>query len=151
MRILAVDPGEKNIGIAISDPTGTLARPLTVIEHRSREADAAAILELAEEHQAGRIIVGQALDADNQATYQGRKAARLAKALRAQGEIPVQLWDESDSTQVARHARIRMGVSREERSGHMDKAAAAVILQTYLDAQNPPLPTADTPPLDPPR
>jgi putative Holliday junction resolvase len=151
MRTLAVDPGEKNIGIAISDPTGTLARPLTVIEHRSREADAAAILELAEEHQAGRIIVGQALDADNQATYQGRKAARLAKALRAQGEIPVQLWDESDSTQVARDARIRMGVSREERSGHMDEAAAAVILQTYLDAQNPPLPTADTPPLDPPR
>jgi putative Holliday junction resolvase len=151
MRTLAVDPGEKNIGIAISDPTGTLARPLTVIEHRSREADAAAILELAEEHQAGRIIVGQALDADNQATYQGRKAARLAKALRAQGEIPVQLWDESDSTQVARDARIRMGVSREERSGHMDEAAAAVILQSYLDAQNPPLPTADTPPPDPPR
>jgi putative Holliday junction resolvase len=151
MRTLAVDPGEKNIGIAISDPTGTLARPLTVIEHRSREADAAAILELAEEHQAEKIIVGQALDADNQPTYQGRKAARLANSLRAQGEIPVQLWDESDSTEIARDARIRMGVSREERSGHMDEAAAAVILQSYLDAQNPPLPTRDTPPLDPPR
>ncbi len=151
MRILAVDPGEKNIGIAISDPTGTLARPLTVIEHSSREADAAAILELAEEHQAERIIVGQALDADNQPTYQGRNATRLAGVLRAQSEIPVQLWDESNSTQIARDARIRMGVSREERSGHMDEAAAAVILQSYLDAKNPPLPTADTPPLDPPR
>lgn len=151
MHILAVDPGEKNLGIAISDPTGTLARPLTVIEHRSREADADAILELAEEHQARRIIVGQALDADNQPTCQGRKAARLARALRAQGEIPIQLWDESNSTQAARDAHIAMGVSRRKRSGHMDDAAAAVILQSYLDAQNPPLPAAETPPLDPPR
>jgi len=144
-RILAIDPGEKNVGIAISDPTGTLARPLTVLQHQSRQADAAAILELAEEHQAGQIIVGQALDAENQPTYQGRKAARLAETLRTQGEIPVQLWDESHSTQAARSARIAMGVSRRKRSGHLDESAAAVILQSYLDAQNPPLPIGDTP------
>ncbi len=146
MRILAVDPGEKNIGIAISDPTGTLARPLTVIKHHSRKADAAAILELGEEHRAGRIIVGQALDADDQPTYQGRKAARLAGALRTQSDLPVELWDESHSTQAARDARIAMGVSRRKRGGHLDEIAATVILQSYLDAQNPPLPTGDTPP-----
>jgi putative Holliday junction resolvase len=60
----------------------------------------------------------------------------LAEAIRSQSELPVILWDESDSTQIARQARIQMGVSRRKRAGHMDDLAAAVILQSYLDAQS---------------
>jgi putative holliday junction resolvase len=71
MRILAVDPGEKNLGIAISDPTGTIANPLTVLKHVSRPLDAAAIARLAADNQAERIIVGQALDEDGQPTPRG--------------------------------------------------------------------------------
>jgi putative Holliday junction resolvase len=58
MRILAVDPGEKRIGIALSDPTGTIASPLTVIQHVSRPIDAAAIADLARQHQVGMIVLG---------------------------------------------------------------------------------------------
>jgi len=133
MRILAVDPGEKNLGIAISDPTGTIANPLTVLKHVSRPLDAAAIAQLAADHQAERIIVGQALDDDGQPTPEGRRAGRLAEALQAQTDLPIELWDESGSTQAARQARLAMGASRRKRRGHLDDLAAAYILQTYLD------------------
>ncbi len=137
-RVLAVDPGEKRLGIAISDPTGAIANPLTVIQHTSRILDAATIASIAKEQDAVLIIVGQALDDDNQPTLQSRRASRLASAIRQQTDIPVELWDESGSTQSARAARLAMGVSRKKRSGHLDELAATVILQSYLDAVNPP-------------
>ena len=134
MRILAVDPGEKRIGIAISDPTGTIANPLTVLKHVARPVDAAAIAQLAQEYGAVLIIVGQNLDAEGQHTLQSRMAGRLAEAIRAQISVPVEMWDESGSTKAARAARIAMGVRKNKRRGHMDDLAATVILQSYLDA-----------------
>ena len=138
MRILAVDPGEKRIGIAISDPLGMIANPLQIIEHVSRPVDAAMIVSLAIEHDAGKIIIGQALDADDQPTPQSRRASRLAEAVCQQTSLPVELWDESGSTQAARSAHIAIGGSarrrRQHGHGHLDDLAATFILQTYLDA-----------------
>ncbi len=138
MRILAVDPGEKRIGLALSDPTGTIANPLAVLNHVSRDIDAAQIASLASEHEAGRILVGVTSDDDGALTPQGRSAARLADAIRGQASVPVELWDESGSTQAARQASIALGVSahRRRRQGHshLDDLAATYILQTYLDA-----------------
>ena len=136
-RILAVDPGEKRIGLAISDPTATLARPLAVIRHVSRPEDAAKIVQAAREQGAVKIIIGAALDSEGLPSPQSRHAGRLAEEIRSQAEFPVELWDESGSTQEARAARIAMGVSRSKRKGHLDEVAAAVILQSYLDAQQP--------------
>ena len=140
MRILAVDHGEKRIGLAISDPTGTIANPLTVIQHVSRTVDAAQVAALAAEHGAGAIVVGQSFDEDGQPNLAGRRAARFAEALREQTNLLVELWDESFSTQKARAARIQMGVSRKQRTGHLDQLAATVILQSYLDAHVSPKP-----------
>ena len=134
MRILAIDHGEKRIGLAISDPTGTIANPLTVIKHVSRPIDAAQVATLAAEKEAELIIVGQSFDEDGQPNLAGRRAARFAEALQAQTNLPVELWDESFSTQKARAARIQMGVSRKQRTGHLDEIAATIILQSYLDA-----------------
>lgn len=136
MRIFAVDPGEKRLGIALSDPTGTIANPLTVIKHVSRMIDAAAIAELAVQHGVEMIIIGIALDIEGHPTKQSRNAERLAEAIREQSNIKTCLWDESGSTQIAREARIAMGVSRRKRRGHLDDLAATVILQTYLDAHH---------------
>jgi putative Holliday junction resolvase len=133
-RILAVDPGEKRLGIAISDPTGMIANPLTVIKHVKRIVDAATIVQIAVEQQAVKIIVGQALDSDGSVGPAARKAARLAETLQTQTDLPVELWDETGSTQEARSARIAMGVTRKKRSGHLDEIAATIILQSYLDA-----------------
>jgi putative Holliday junction resolvase len=134
MRILAIDPGEKHIGVAISDPNGIIANPHSVLKHIARAIDAATIAQLAAEQEAGMILVGQALDDEGQATAQSRRAVRLAEAIRLQTDLPVQMWDESGSTQAARAARVEMGVSRRKRRGHLDDLAATVILQSYLDA-----------------
>jgi len=134
MRILAIDPGEKRIGLALSDPTGSIASPLMVLKHTSRPVDAAAIADLAKQYQAALIVVGHSLDDDGSSTPQSRRAIRLVEAIRLQCEIPIKLWDESFSTQEARQARIEMSTTRRRRRGHLDDLAASVILQSYLDA-----------------
>jgi putative Holliday junction resolvase len=135
MRILCVDPGDKRIGLAISDPTATLARPFKVIHHTNRRADAAEIAEIAAAEQVSLIVIGQATDLDGKPNISGRKARRLAGAVRAHTQIPVILWDESHSTQAARQSRADLGIGKGKRRDHMDDRAAAVILQSYLDAR----------------
>jgi putative Holliday junction resolvase len=134
MRILCVDHGEKRIGLALSDPTATIASPLTVIEHTARAMDAAQVAALASEHEVRIIIIGQSFDEEGRPNAAGRSAARFAEALKLQTEIPVEMWDESLSTQDARASRIALGVSRKKRAGHHDSLAAVVILQSYLEA-----------------
>jgi len=138
MRILAVDPGEKFLGIAVSDPTGTIAGPLTVFRHVSRQADAEKIARLAQEQGAARIVIGQATDAHGQpTTLQARRAANLATTVQEIAGLPVVLWDETGSTQKALAAWKAMGTAR-RRSRRPDAVAATVILQSYLDAGSPP-------------
>jgi putative Holliday junction resolvase len=134
MRALAVDHGEKRIGIAVSDPTGTLARPLGIIKHVSRAVDAGRVLEFALENQAALIVIGQSMDEEGFPNSAGRRALRFAEALRGRTEIPVIMWDESLTTQDARAARIASGMPRKRRSKRVDSLAASIILQSYLDA-----------------
>lgn len=135
MRILGVDHGEKRIGLALSDPTATIVSPFKVIEHTSRLMDAAQVASLAQENDAGLIVIGQSFDEEGKPNLAGRRAAKFATALQEQTQIPVVLWDESFSTRDARAARIELGVSRKKRSGHQDALAAVVILQSYLESQ----------------
>jgi putative Holliday junction resolvase len=137
MRILAVDHGEKRIGLAISDPTATIASPLRVLQHVSRLMDAAQVASLATENDAALIVIGQSYDEEGKPNLAGRRAAKFAEALKQQTQTPVVLWDESFSTQDARAARIEMGVSRRKRAGHMDELAAVMILKSYLEANKP--------------
>jgi len=137
MRILAVDHGEKRIGLALSDPTATIASPFKVINHVSRVMDAAQVANLAAENEVALIVIGQSYDEEGNPNLAGRRAAKFAESLKEQTQIPVVLWDESFSTQDARATRIEMGVSRKERSGHMDELAAVMILKSYLDANKP--------------
>jgi putative Holliday junction resolvase len=134
MRILGVDPGEKWIGLSLSDPLGMVAKPLSILQHISRPIDAATIAQLAAENEAGLIVVGQATEKDGTPNVSGRRAARLAGAIRTQTDIPVKLWDESYSTEDAKAVQIRLGGKRKKQRGHLDDIAAAVILQSYLDA-----------------
>jgi putative Holliday junction resolvase len=134
LRILAVDHGEKRIGLAISDLTGTIANPLKVIRHQSRAIDAAQVAELAVDNAVELIVIGQSFDEEGHPNLAGRSAARFAEALKIQTQIQIVLWDESFSTQDARAARIELGVPRKRRAGHLDELAAVIILQSYLEA-----------------
>ncbi len=136
MKVLGVDHGEKRIGLAVSDPTGMLARPLQVLLHVSRLLDAAQVAEIAQREEAGLIVIGQSFDEDGHPNLAGRRAARFAEALGSQTLIPILLWDESFSTQEARQARIDANVRRRDRSGHLDDLAAVFILRSYLEAQS---------------
>jgi len=135
MKILAVDPGDQRIGLAVSDPTGTLARPLEIIQHEQRDADAARVAAVASEQEAELILVGEPMGAEGQPTPQSRKARRMAAAIREHTEIDVIMWDESGSSHAAQAVRIERGVGREGRQAAADAEAAAIILQSYLDAK----------------
>lgn len=132
MRVLAVDPGDKRLGIAVSDPTGTISHPLDVIYHQSRAKDAERIIAIANEMGAQLIVVGWALDAYGEVGHRARKSKRLADVIREKCNIEVAMWDESGTTQEAIQSRIEMGVSRKNRSGHLDDVAASILLQDFL-------------------
>jgi putative holliday junction resolvase len=132
MKVLAVDPGEKRIGLAVSDPTGTLARPLRVVKHQARAKDAEKIAGIAQEEAVGLIVVGWALDGEGEVGYQARKAQRLAEVIKDKTSIPVRMWDESGTTQSAIQSRIDLGVNRKKRQGHLDDLAASILLQDFL-------------------
>ena len=134
-RVLAVDPGEKRLGLAISDPGGNIANPLKILTHISRMIDAASVAEVACDIGAEIIIIGQALDSDGLVGPMARKAIRFADAVRGQTSIPVYLWDESGSTQTAIAARIAIKGKTRIKKEYIDSLAATVILQSYLDTR----------------
>jgi len=134
MRILSVDHGEKRIGLALSDETATIASPLKIVEHISRAIDAAQVADIAVQNNVDLIVIGQSFDEDGNPNPAGRRAGRFADELKNQTTIPIEMWDESFSTQIARAARIELGVSRKKRAGHQDAFAAVVILQSYLES-----------------
>ncbi|NIM92461.1 MAG: Holliday junction resolvase RuvX [Anaerolineales bacterium] len=126
-RVMAVDPGDVRIGLAISDPSGTIAQPLKVIVHRSRAQDADAIIEEAKIHEVHKIVVGVPYDLEGEIGPQARKVLRLVDVLNEITELPIVLWDESGSSIQA---------SEMSNSDSMlDARAAAVILQEFLDAE----------------
>jgi len=127
-RILGVDPGDVRIGLAISDPTQMIARPLDVVIHRSRPDDVHAILKIAEAEQAAEIVVGIPYGLEPQPGHQARKALRLVEALKAASGLIIHTWDESGSSQAAASLDSKRPI---------DARAAAVILQEFLDAKNP--------------
>jgi putative Holliday junction resolvase len=134
-KIISIDPGQKRIGVAISDDKGMIAIPFKIIRHISRDDDAAWIADLARNVNAGKIIVGLALGSDNEETLSSRRAKHLAEAIKEQIDLPVELWDESESSNDARKIRIEMGVKKKKRAEHIDALAAAIVLQSYIDNQ----------------
>ncbi len=131
--ILAVDPGEKNIGLAKSDPLGIGATALCVITHVQMEKDAEMIVQKARECGAEAILIGQPLNEDGSEGPKARHSAKLAEAVRRNFDGEVFLYDEYGTTKQTQALFREMGVRRSKRQGHLDANAAATILQNYLD------------------
>ncbi|MEL7625716.1 MAG: Holliday junction resolvase RuvX [Anaerolineaceae bacterium] len=133
MKYLGIDHGNARIGIAVSDPTGTLARPFQILKHTSRAADALFVAKLAALEGCETVIVGLPLDSDGSLGPRARSVNRFIDELRIQTELPVIAWDESHSTKEAVQASILRGEGKKKRQNAIDDQAAAIILQDYLD------------------
>lgn len=143
-RVLAVDPGSKRIGLAISDPMGKIASPLKVIRHTSMDEDCEKISQVCRQYEVTLVILGYSPGSEGEENAQMRHSLKLAERLREKLSVPVELWDETGSTQQARTGMLLSGSRKKERSGHLDEHAAAVILQSYLDGKDEEK-TIDTP------
>jgi len=139
MRILALDPGDRRVGVAISDPTGIVARPLQALRRKSNAEDFAAIAAIVAEHNVELVIMGQPLGLDGAEGTQAKKAAHYAQALAKHLPVEIILWDESFTTvkaeEVLLQSRGRKARRRARADGELDAIAAAVILQSYLDSK----------------
>ena len=139
MRIMALDVGDKRVGIAFSDPTGTLATPFGATERGAD--DIAEILRLAEREGAGEIVVGMPYTLSGERGAQASKTAAFIRELRSMADIPIATVDERLSTaQANRLLREspppkRRRNRRADNRARVDASAAAVILQGYLDGR----------------
>lgn len=132
-RILAIDFGSKRIGLAVSDALGITAQGLPTLERVRREDDLRRIQERVEEYSAQRVIVGNPLGHGGGETAMSRRAANFAEDLRRRLSCPVELWDER-LTSVEAHRSLReAGLSLSKRRAAVDRVAATLLLQSYLD------------------
>ena len=134
MRLIGLDVGEARIGVAVSDPTGTLASPREVLARRPEAAALKAIQRLAEEEEAEAIIVGLPRSLSGELHGQAVLVQAFADLLRQQVTVPVRFWDERLSTVEAGREMRAAGARRSQRQKMLDAVAAAIILQSYLDA-----------------
>ncbi|HEY6103480.1 MAG TPA: Holliday junction resolvase RuvX [bacterium] len=132
-RLLGIDVGTRRIGVALSDPTGTIAQSLTVLPRRSWEQILGAIAALIREHHVAAIIVGLPVRLDGGEGEAAAGVRKFAERLRATAEVPVMLEDERLSTAEAERVMIEADVRRAARRARRDAVAAALILQRYLD------------------
>ncbi|MBM4424533.1 MAG: Holliday junction resolvase RuvX [Chloroflexi bacterium] len=132
MRVLGIDHGNVRIGLALSDESGAVARPLQIVKHVSREADAETVARIAAEKEAKLIVIGLPTDSDGNIGHQARKVQRWAEALKQATAIPIELWDETFSSQEADT------LPAHKRGEPNDALAAALILQSYLDSHPQP-------------
>ena len=141
-RWMAIDWGERRIGLAISDPTGTIASPAGVIERRKgKRAPIAELMRRATTLDALGIIMGLPLDGEGDETPRSVECRRVAAELARRTSLPVALLDERFTTAVALRAVRDMGGSTRDRKGDVDALAATVLLQQALRMQE--LPTLD--------
>jgi putative Holliday junction resolvase len=143
-RILALDHGTKRIGVALSDELGWIAQPLETFERRTLERDIAHIQDLVRTYDVGQVVLGLPLRLNGeegpavQAVHEF--VARLGEVL----TVPIVTWDERMTTKAAEDLLISADVSRKKRKGVVDRVAAAILLQSYLEAQAPPAPMPST-------
>jgi putative Holliday junction resolvase len=134
-RVLGIDPGGKRVGIAVSDPTGTVAQPLSWIAAEPQATLPERLTRLAREQEAEELVVGLPWRMDGSQGPEARSARQLASQLRKSSGLPVTLVDERLTSVAAERALISTGTSRERRRQLSDQVAAALLLQGHLDSR----------------
>ncbi|MDO3679285.1 Holliday junction resolvase RuvX [Paenibacillus ehimensis] len=136
MRLMGLDYGDKTIGVAVSDELGWTAQGLEVIRRTTEERDMARLRELIGQYGVTEIVVGLPKNMNNTIGPRGEICIAFSEQLHETLQLPVHLWDERLTTASAQRTLLEADVSRKKRKQVIDKMAAALILQGYMDAQS---------------
>jgi len=135
LRILAIDPGSVRLGLALSDPSGTIAQPLSVLSRRSEAEDLKALVDLVARHDVGAIVIGLPRMMDGRLEAAAQEAQAFGTRVEQATGRPVAYWDERLTTVAAERYLIEQGKRRSKRRQEVDRMAATLLLQGYLDYQ----------------
>lgn len=135
-RILAIDYGSRRMGLAVSDPLGITAQGLETLERRNKRSDFARLEKAIREHQVREIVLGHPLRMSGEQGAQSEKVAEFAEELRRRFELPVHLWDERLTSAEANRILREADLSIEKRARAVDRMAAVLILQSFLQARS---------------
>ena len=136
IRALGIDPGSKRIGLAVSDLSGTIASPLMVLQRsKSRQHDLHEIARIAVEQAAEVIVIGLPLSMDGSQGKAAKAAIAEGRRLATLVDVPIEMHDERLTTVTAERSMLDAGLNAVERRKVVDKVAAAIMLQSWLDAR----------------
>lgn len=135
MRILALDHGSKRIGVALSDELGMIAQPLEYIPAEPLEEFFIRLDQLIQEKAIGEIIVGMPRNMNGTYGPAAEKATEFMGQLKEKHALPIRAWDERLTTAQAQRVLLDAGTRRSQRKEKVDKMAAAILLQSYLDSK----------------
>ena len=135
---MGLDIGDKRIGVALSDPDGILASPLTIINRREERLDIEAITNIVNQHQVKQIIIGLPRSMDGSIGKQAEKVQAFTQRLCQYTEVPVEFRDERLSTVSAKRLMQAVNTKKTRKKARYDAIAAAIILQDYLDEGHKP-------------
>jgi putative Holliday junction resolvase len=135
MRILSLDYGSKRIGVAVCDELGMTAQGLATIARKNRRKDLEEIAGFIRTYNVEKIVIGYPIRLDGTEGIECEKINKFASLLESTFSLPVIKWDETLSTKAAEEILIRANIARKRRKNIVDKLAASLILQGYLDAQ----------------
>ncbi len=138
MRILGVDYGQKRVGLAISDETGTIAQSVDYVVGGSDRKVIEEVLRVAKERTVGKIVVGVPVRMNGTPSPQTGRTLQFVTTLKQSTPLPIVPWDERLTSVQAERVLIEGNVRRKDRKEKIDKLAAQLMLQSYLDAINPP-------------
>jgi len=135
-RILAIDYGSRRMGLAVSDALGITAQGIETLERRNKRSDFARLERVLREYQVIEIVLGNPLRMSGEEGTQSQKVAEFAEELRRRFELPVHLWDERLTSSEANRLLREAEVSLHRRTQAVDRMAATLILQSFLQARS---------------
>jgi putative holliday junction resolvase len=134
VRLLGLDIGERRVGVALSDPDGRVATPLTVLDARKLASDLSPLARLASDYDAEALVVGLPLSLDGSEGPQAAEVRAIAERIGAALDLPLTFFDERLTSVQASRSMAEAGADSRARRGSVDMVAAALLLQAYLDA-----------------
>jgi len=135
LRVMGLDMGSKTIGVALSDELGIVANGMGTISRQGTDRDLKTLADLVSKYEVRQIVVGLPIRMAGTVGIEGKKVLQFVEKMKRSLSVPITTWDERLTTVQAQRVLLEAGLSRKKRKKVIDKTAATLILQSYLDAE----------------